>query len=71
MVNFTKEAMKRWNEIPRDIQNKLLSNVYCSQCLGMTTIEDFNGKIVTGGDLVLQGVCCICKHKVARLIEVG
>ena len=67
---FTPEALSSWNKIPPSIQEKLISNVWCGKCKGVTTIIDFGGQ-VTKGDLVLTGVCKTCGSKVARVIESG
>jgi hypothetical protein len=68
---FTPKARKIWNSIPSHIQEKLLSNVWCSHCTAITTITDFEGKIDETGDLVLTGRCATCGGQVARVIERG
>ena len=68
MIKLSKEAMRRWNEIPTDIQPKLLSNVYCSKCKDMVEIVDFEATM-DKDDLVLKGKCEKCSSNVARLIE--
>lgn len=45
MITFNKEAMSKWNEIPSDIQIKLLSNVYCSKCKDTVKIVDFEASM--------------------------
>ncbi len=65
---FTPQALKLWKKVPEWAQEKLLDNVFCGNCLVMTTIVDFTGG-VEGGDLVLRGKCKTCGEKVARLIE--
>lgn len=66
--NFTSQALKLWQKVPAWAQEKLLANVYCGNCVAMTTIVDFSGEVV-GGDIVLSGVCKNCGSKVARVIE--
>ena len=68
MSNFTPEAKKIWEEISAFAQEKLISNVYCGQCMGMTTIIDFKGEL-KAEDLVLSGKCQTCGSEVARLVE--
>ena len=65
---FTKPARERWEPIPADIRQRLLSNVWCSQCRHETTITNFSGTI-KGGDLLLVGKCAECRSDVARVIE--
>jgi len=68
MIEFSKEAMSKWNQIPSDIQIKLLSNVYCSKCKDTVKIVDFKATI-DNDDLILKGKCQNCSSNVARLIE--
>jgi hypothetical protein len=65
---FTPQALKLWRKIPEWAQEKLLSNVFCSHCVAMTTIVESTGQVV-GGDLVLKGQCQTCGGEVARVIE--
>ncbi|MFH0924311.1 MAG: hypothetical protein V1872_01545 [bacterium] len=65
---FTPDAKIIWDSIPSQIQDKLLKNVWCPKCSKITTIINFEGKIVMK-DLILTGACTICESKVARLIE--
>jgi hypothetical protein len=65
---FTPQAAKFWENIPESARKALLSNVWCGQCRGTTTIIDFKGEIKQG-DLVLSGFCKACNSPVARLIE--
>lgn len=65
---FTKPARERWESIPADIRQRLLSNVWCGHCRFETTITNFSGAI-KGGDLLLVGKCAECRSDVARVIE--
>ena len=65
---LTKPARERWESIPADIRQRLLSNVWCGQCRHETTITNFSGTI-KGGDLLLVGKCAECRSDVARVIE--
>ena len=66
--SFTKPARERWESIPADIRQRLLSNVWCGHCRHETTITNFNGTI-KAGDLLLVGKCAECRSDVARVIE--
>ncbi|MGB7289130.1 MAG: hypothetical protein WBC62_03410 [Candidatus Macondimonas sp.] len=44
-LNFTPPARQRWESIPTDIRQRLLSNVWCGQCRHETTIINFSGAI--------------------------
>lgn len=70
LPTFTELARKRWESIPADIRQRLLSNVWCGQCRHETTITNFSGTI-KGGDLLLVGRCAECRNDVARVIEVS
>ena len=67
---FTAPASKLWTAIPPQTRKLLLSNVWCSTCRHEVTITNFTGA-VKGGDLLLVGLCSICRGDVARVIEVG
>lgn len=66
--NFTNPARQRWESIPAEIRQRLLSNVWCGQCRHETTITNFAGTI-KGGNLLLVGKCAECHSDVARVIE--
>ena len=66
--NFTNLARQRWESIPADIRQRLLSNVWCAHCSHKTTITNFTGTL-KGGDLLLVGQCPECQGEVARVIE--
>lgn len=66
--SFTKPARQRWESIPADIRQRLLSNVWCGHCRFKTTITNFSGA-TKGGDLLLVGKCAECHGDVARVIE--
>jgi hypothetical protein len=68
LPTFTKPARQRWESIPADIRQRLLSNVWCAHCSRETTITDFTGTL-KGGDLLLVGKCAECQGDVARVIE--
>ncbi len=68
LPNFTSPARQRWESMPVDLRQRLLSNVWCGQCRHETTIINFSGAI-KGGDLLLVGQCAECRSDVARVIE--
>lgn len=68
LPTFTQPARQRWETIPVDIRQRLLSNVWCGLCRHETTITNVNGAI-KGGDLLLVGKCAECHGDVARVIE--
>ena len=68
LPSFTKPARLRWESIPANIRQCLLSNVWRGQCSHDTTITNFSG-VVKGGDLLLVGKCAECHSDVARVIE--
>jgi len=65
---MAKEALKIWMEPSADIRSKILSNVWCGQCMTAVTICDYNTDF-DGGVVVLRGFCSTCGHKVARVLE--
>ena len=42
---FTEPARERWESIPADIRQRLLSNVWCGHCRHEATITNFSGAI--------------------------
>lgn len=65
---FTAAAEAVWDAIPPLIRERILQNVWCSQCKKVTTIAGVTGQM-EGGSLVLEGQCIECGHAVARLLE--
>ncbi|MDY6791753.1 MAG: ORF6N domain-containing protein [Thermodesulfobacteriota bacterium] len=66
--SLTPQASKIWDNIPGDIQMKLLNNVWCRTCSEVTGIGSVSGK-VENGMLILKGICTHCGNPVARVIE--
>ncbi len=60
-------AMQKWNRIDKDIRDRLLANVYCSNCYN-TIIIDYSVRDDVYG-IVLQGKCKKCGADVARFVE--
>lgn len=61
------EAVRKWKRIPKEIQQKLINNVFCRNCF-TTTIVDY---VIVNKEqgIVLQGKCKTCGGDVARMIE--
>lgn len=61
------KAAQKWSKIPKDIQMRLLSNVFCVNCTE-TTIIDYDMYDNKHG-ILLKGKCKKCGKDVARLVE--
>ena len=61
------KGLHKWKMIPEGVQERLLSNVFCSVC-GETTITNYSIKDDKLG-IVLEGNCKKCGRNVARFIE--
>jgi transcription elongation factor Elf1 len=61
------KAISKWKKIPNHIQEKLVSNVFCSTC-GVTTIVNYSIQDASAG-IVLEGECKTCGAEAARFIE--
>ena len=68
LPDFTRPARQRWESIPAETRQHLLTNVWCGQCRHEVAITNFTGT-VKGGDLLLVGKCAECQGDVARVIE--
>jgi len=67
MNTISFNAMKKWKKIPANIQQRIINNVFCSNCK-LTTIINY---IIEDSDngVLLKGECKKCGKEVARLIE--
>jgi ribosomal protein S27AE len=61
------KAAQKWAKLPKDIQDLLVNNVFCSNC-GVTTIFKYTLQDDKFG-ILLKGNCKKCGTDVARLIE--
>jgi hypothetical protein len=64
-----RQVIQKWLNLPEEIKEKLINNVFCSVC-GVTTIVDYT--VVPNeyySDVVLKGKCKHCGKEVARLVE--
>lgn len=66
LVEF--EAMKKWTKIPKDIQERILRNVFCPTCKTTTMIDYSIANDECG--IILDGKCKKCGKNVARLVEI-
>lgn len=62
-------AARKWSKIPKNIQERILNNVYCATC-GVTTIVEYSMNNDEFG-VLLKGKCKRCGKNVARLVEDG
>ncbi len=63
------QVIQKWLNIPEEIKEKIINNVFCSVC-GITTIIDY--AVVPNEyycDVVLKGKCKRCGKEVGRLVE--
>jgi hypothetical protein len=68
MSNWTAEAQDRWSHLSSDIQQHILTHVWCSGCQQSQQM-DLDGGAIIAGDLVIAGRCPVCGHRMARLLE--
>lgn len=66
--NLTPSAKKHWRQIPEEERKKILSNVWCSRCHKVVTLQLREGKM-EGRSLVLKGTCKTCGGEAARVVE--
>ncbi|MCF1443954.1 hypothetical protein ACI2VK_22435 [Ralstonia nicotianae] len=67
---LTPPARQRWESIPADAWQRLLTNVWCAPCCREVRITSFSGTI-KNGDLLLVGQCAECHGDIARVVEAG
>lgn len=65
---FTPEASLRWRRIPRRMQTRILSTVWCGQCLGAVSMTLVAGEM-RGDFLRLEGTCKLCGKTIVRAVE--
>lgn len=61
------KALKKWTQIPPNIQNLILGNVLCSTC-GITRIVNYGIQDDRFG-IILNGFCEKCVGHVVRMVE--
>jgi hypothetical protein len=60
-------AIRKWNKLDKATKQRLLENVFCSDCF-VTTIVDYEITMEKAG-IVLRGKCKKCGKDVARVVE--
>ena len=68
LPKLTKDAKKRWDQVPESIRKEILDNVWCSRCKGGSSMQLREGEM-SGRSLVLRGACKKCGGETARVIE--
>lgn len=68
LLKFTPQAKKRWEQIPEWARKELIETVWCSQCRTGVPMQVRGGKM-SGGSLVLNGICMKCSSETTRVIE--
>lgn len=59
---------QRWEAIPQEFRQKIIQNVWCTNCRDVVTI--LNYRVYSAGpDIVLRGRCAACNSEVARVVE--
>ena len=61
------KAAQKWAKVPKNVQELLINNVFCSTCK-VTTITEYTLQDDKFG-VLLKGKCKKCGKKVARLVE--
>ena len=65
---FTAEAELLWGTVPAEAKVRILKNVFCTRCRDSVEMVNYNGT-VKNGDVVLEGTCGKCGHRVVRVVE--
>lgn len=58
----------QWKRIPEHIKQKILSNVWCSNCKDVVSVTDYQIENHQLG-LIIRGKCSVCESEVARVVE--
>jgi len=54
--------------MPDNIKEKILSNVWCSNCRDVISVADYYVENDNLG-LIIRGKCSVCGSEVARVVE--
>lgn len=68
-MKISKKAMNKWNKISSEVQLKILSNVFCSNCMKSVRVNIIDMRLDKEDNLIINGKCSICDTDVSRLIE--
>lgn len=61
------KAAQKWGKLPKNMQERIINNVFCTTC-GVTTIVEYSindDKL----SVLLKGKCKKCGKDVARMVE--
>lgn len=61
------KAAQKWAKVPKNIQQLIIKNGFCSKC-GVTTIVEYTINDDKFG-ILLKGKCKKCGNDVRRLVE--
>jgi hypothetical protein len=68
LPKLTRDAKKRWEQVPEPFRKEILGNVWCSHCKGGSSMQLREGEMA-GRSLVLRGTCRKCGGETARVVE--
>ncbi len=57
-----------WMKIPKESREKLLNNIYCVDCSGVTKLVSYHVEEDYFG-LIIQGKCHNCGQEISTVIE--
>lgn len=58
----------KWRKVPKNIREKILSNVFCSNCKCAVKVVDYSIEEDKIG-LIIKGKCEACDGIVVRVVE--
>lgn len=58
----------KWMKLPKDIREKILNNVFCSNCRDAVKVVEYSIEEDKIG-LIIKGKCEACGGKVVRVVE--
>jgi len=61
------KAAQKWSKVPKNIQEQILKNVFCSKC-GVSTIVEYSIQDDKLG-ILLKGKCNKCGNDIGRFVE--
>jgi len=66
---FTLEARKKLDSLPKGLLKKILANCWCPHCEKGSEMEIESARTIHC-DLLLSGTCKICGGKMNRIVEI-
>ncbi|MGY3725100.1 hypothetical protein SAMN05421767_12227 [Granulicatella balaenopterae] len=64
------EAARVWQQIPEDVQRRILKNAYCVKCGSTTFTEKYNLRNNFLG-IQVNGYCSKCGGRITRVVEIS